>query len=207
MKRYITQGISLFFILLVFCDVNVPIWSIDNISQVTNTVNMFKAKYFTPAQKTINLNWAPQIDQYIKINQAHCRNNNRPKVEKIGKLSCPGIQYVKYTINKNNANISLIYSVMTSDLMSVVIEGRDKYTAKYLYNVKSYPMVELKQVSIFLNNDSIMTFESSGKLKAYVQDNKLPCFDEGADGKIRESVFARTTCNQIGKSAFYETKK
>jgi len=206
MKRYIYSGISLFFILLVFCCANSPIWSIDNFSQVTNTVNAFKAKYFKPAQKTINANWALQIDHNVKINQTYCRNKNKPKVEKIGKLSCPGIQYVKYTTNKNNANISLVYSVMTADLVSIVIEVKDTYITKYLYNIKKYPIAELRQVSIFLNNDSIMTFEPSGKLKAYVKDNKSPCFEEGPDSKIRESVFARTTCNQMGKIAFYETK-
>lgn len=207
MKQSLTLKTILIIILLVFCYKSLSGWAIDNISQITTTVNTFKARYFTPAKKSINVNWAMQIDPNVKTNQAYCRNNNRPKVEKIGTLSCPGIQYVKYTINKNNANISLIYSVMTFDLMSIVIEAKDKYIIKYLYSVKKYPIAELRQVSIFLNDDAIMTFDSRGQLKAYVQDKKLPCFDEGKDGKIRESVLARSTCNQIGKSAFYETKK
>lgn len=171
-------------------------------AKIQSIVKNIKNNYIVSAKKQVSLSWAPATDPDYGINKIHCRNKNKPKSEKIGTLTCVNISTIKYTVNKGNAKINLYYSTMTGDLYEFSMETVNQTpTRKYLYRV-NYPNADLIKSAVIFNNISMMSFNPSGKLEAYVYDDKTGCKMEDSKGQIVESPNSRNLCRTIVTNSF-----
>lgn len=195
-------------LLLILCfilsNINTSLFAADVDKIIENNVKKMKSQYLSSNKKLLDVKWAPKVDENFSTNSTYCRSNIGHKIENIGKLSCPGNNMIKYTINKGQVKIHLLYSIMMGNLSLVVIESTDSNPKrKYLYNVE-YPNAKLDKLSIIFKDNSMMAFKPDGKLNVYVYDDNTSCKTENDSGQIVDSVNARTLCRQIITGHLYD---
>jgi len=188
-------------------------------SDLRNYVDKMSNQYVKPAQKTIDIKWAPSKDPNYKENISYCKSDvvtntsplydNVPKPNSNAKGNIICLKNGRYIFKGKNLNYSLGFFYNNfekkesnkTDLYAVILHTGTKYPiVNYKYRCKfKQTTANLDQIKIDFNENDNMVFKSNGKLK-YIMIKKDYYYEKN-DGTIVSPNYNLSKDYQI--EAFY----